>query len=76
METKTDESFEALLRYDHLKPNALADNQVRNRRIFGVAYWFPKSSLRQRLAASESYCPAGGAGVRVRAERANTAGLR
>jgi hypothetical protein len=30
-----------LLRYDHLKPNTGFDNQVRNRTIVGVAYWFP-----------------------------------
>src|SRR5262245_1004191 len=33
--------WEALLRYDHLKPNRVFDNQVRNRTIAGVAYWFP-----------------------------------
>jgi hypothetical protein len=33
--------WEALLRYDHLKPNKTFDNQVRNRTIAGVAYWFP-----------------------------------
>src|SRR5262245_30912562 len=38
---KTTKGWEALLRWDHLKPNDLFDNQVRNRRIFGVAYWFP-----------------------------------
>jgi hypothetical protein len=33
--------WEALLRYDHLKPNTRFDTQVRNRTILGVAYWFP-----------------------------------
>jgi hypothetical protein len=33
--------WEALLRYDHLKPNKTFGNQVRNRTIGGVAYWFP-----------------------------------
>jgi Phosphate-selective porin O and P len=33
--------FEALLRYDHLKPNTTLAPQVRNRTIAGVAYWFP-----------------------------------
>jgi hypothetical protein len=33
--------WEMLLRYDHLKPNTDFDNQVRNRTIVGVAYWFP-----------------------------------
>ena len=33
--------FEALLRYDHIKPNTLFDTQERNRTIFGIAYWFP-----------------------------------
>ncbi len=38
---KTSKGWEALLRYDHLKPNELFDKQVRNRAIVGVAYWFP-----------------------------------
>lgn len=33
--------WEALLRYDHLKPNTALDSQVRRRTILGVAYWFP-----------------------------------
>jgi hypothetical protein len=33
--------WEALIRYDHLKPNETFGNQVRNRTIVGVAYWFP-----------------------------------
>ena len=33
--------WEALLRYDHLEPDTAAANQVRNRTIAGVAYWFP-----------------------------------
>lgn len=33
--------WEALLRYDHLKPNSQFGSQVRNRTILGVAYWFP-----------------------------------
>jgi hypothetical protein len=33
-------SIEALLRYDHLSPDA-ATSQVRPRTIVGVAYWFP-----------------------------------
>ena len=31
---------EALLRYDHMKPNTALGSQVRNRTILGVAYWF------------------------------------
>lgn len=38
---KTKLGWEALLRYDHLKPNAQFDEQVRNRTIAGIAYWFP-----------------------------------
>jgi hypothetical protein len=38
---KSPKGLEALLRYDHLKPNTAFDNQVRNRTIIGVAYWFP-----------------------------------
>jgi hypothetical protein len=37
---KTPAGWEALLRYDHLKPNTAVD-AVRNRTIVGVAYWFP-----------------------------------
>jgi len=33
--------WEALIRYDHLKPNTLFDAQERNRTIVGVAYWLP-----------------------------------
>ena len=33
--------WEALLRFDHLKPNRTFANQVRKRTIVGVAYWFP-----------------------------------
>src|SRR5947208_4522723 len=33
--------WEALLRYDHLKPDTVFDQQKRNRTILGVAYWFP-----------------------------------
>jgi hypothetical protein len=33
--------LEALIRYDHMKPNTLLDAQVRKRTIIGVAYWFP-----------------------------------
>ena len=33
--------WEALLRYDHLKPDDAIGAQVRNRTIVGVAYWFP-----------------------------------
>jgi hypothetical protein len=33
--------WEALLRYDHLKPDASFASQVRDRTIVGVAYWFP-----------------------------------
>jgi hypothetical protein len=33
--------FEGLLRYDHLKPNTALDAQERNRKILGIAYWFP-----------------------------------
>jgi hypothetical protein len=38
---KSPKGIEALLRYDHLKPNTAFDSQVRNRTILGVAYWFP-----------------------------------
>ena len=38
---RTTIGWEALLRYDHLKPNTIFDNQVRNRTIAGAAYWFP-----------------------------------
>jgi hypothetical protein len=38
---KSPKGYEALLRYDHLKPNTSLGNQVRNRTIVGVAYWFP-----------------------------------
>ena len=33
-------SIEALLRYDHLSPDATT-SQVRPRTIVGAAYWFP-----------------------------------
>jgi Phosphate-selective porin O and P len=33
--------FEALLRYDHMKPDTSMDDQRRDRTIVGVAYWFP-----------------------------------
>lgn len=33
--------WEALLRFDHMKPDTTLDAQVRNRTILGVAYWFP-----------------------------------
>jgi hypothetical protein len=32
--------WEALIRYDHLKPNTVFDSQTRSRTILGVAYWF------------------------------------
>jgi len=38
---KSPRGFEALLRFDHLKPNTALDSQVRNRTIVGAAYWFP-----------------------------------
>ena len=39
---KTSKGWEALLRYDHLKPNSgLFPSRVRNRSIVGVSYWFP-----------------------------------
>jgi len=38
---KSPKGYEALLRFDHLKPNTSLGNQVRNRTIVGVAYWFP-----------------------------------
>jgi hypothetical protein len=38
---KSPHGLEGLLRYDHLKPNATFDAQVRNRTIVGIAYWFP-----------------------------------
>jgi hypothetical protein len=33
--------WEALLRFDHMKPNTGFDTQVRHRTILGAAYWFP-----------------------------------
>ena len=33
--------MEALLRYDHYKPDTTFASQTRNRTIAGVAYWFP-----------------------------------
>jgi hypothetical protein len=38
---KSPMGLEALLRFDHIKPNTTFDRQVRNRTIAGVAYWFP-----------------------------------
>ena len=38
---RTPIGFEALIRYDHLKPNTSLDNQNRTRTILGIAYWFP-----------------------------------
>jgi hypothetical protein len=38
---KSTKGWEALLRYDHLKPNASASDAERNRTILGVSYWFP-----------------------------------
>ena len=38
---KSQIGLEALLRYDHLKPNDTFPNQTRSRTIVGVAYWFP-----------------------------------
>ena len=38
---KSPTGWEALLRFDHLKPNLTFENQVRTRTIVGVAYWFP-----------------------------------
>jgi hypothetical protein len=38
---KTAIGWELLLRYDHLMPDTRFENQVRNRTIAGVAYWFP-----------------------------------
>ena len=38
---KSSIGWEALLRFDHLKPNTLFDSQVRHRTIVGAAYWFP-----------------------------------
>ena len=38
---KTTIGWELLLRYDHLRPDTRFENQVRNRTIAGVAYWFP-----------------------------------
>lgn len=42
---KTLRGFEALLRYDHFTPNTIFGNQVRNRTIVGVAYWFRHQGL-------------------------------
>jgi hypothetical protein len=38
---RTTIGWEALIRYDHLKPNTAFDSQVRHRMILGGAYWFP-----------------------------------
>jgi Phosphate-selective porin O and P len=38
---RTPKGWEGLIRYDHLRPNALFASRVRNRTIVGVAYWFP-----------------------------------
>ena len=38
---KSPMGFEALLRYDQLKPNTLFDTQLHKRTIVGVSYWFP-----------------------------------
>ncbi len=38
---RSPQGWEALLRYDHLKPNTVFDSQTRNRTIVGVSYWFP-----------------------------------
>jgi hypothetical protein len=38
---RTTIGWEALIRYDHLKPDSRFDNQTRQRTIVGVAYWFP-----------------------------------
>jgi hypothetical protein len=38
---KSTKGWEALLRYDHLKPNASANDTERHRTILGVSYWFP-----------------------------------
>jgi len=38
---RSSKGWEALLRYDHMKPNSLFDTQERNRTILGVSYWFP-----------------------------------
>ena len=38
---RSTKGFEALLRYDQLRPNTDFDTQLRKRTILGVAYWFP-----------------------------------
>jgi hypothetical protein len=38
---RSPKGWEALLRYDHLKPNTEFDAQTRNRTILGVSYWVP-----------------------------------
>jgi hypothetical protein len=38
---KSTTGWEALLRYDRLKPNASINDTARNRTILGVSYWFP-----------------------------------
>jgi hypothetical protein len=38
---KSRTGWEALIRYDHLRPDTSVDAQVRTRTIVGVAYWFP-----------------------------------
>jgi len=37
---RTTKGWEGLLRYDHGEPNTNATNQVRDRTIGGIAYWF------------------------------------
>jgi hypothetical protein len=38
---KSSKGWEALLRYDRLKPDTDVAGQIRSRTIVGVAYWFP-----------------------------------
>ncbi len=38
---RTKNGWEALIRYDHMNPDSRFDNQVRERTIIGIAYWFP-----------------------------------
>ena len=38
---KTKIGWEGLIRFDHTVPNKALDDQVRERTIAGIAYWFP-----------------------------------
>jgi len=38
---RSPKGWEGLLRFDHMEPSTAATNQVRERAIVGVSYWFP-----------------------------------